>query len=98
MSKPNEYFLGGKPKIKLTTIDEDGVGFIPTLSRLSIKEPDGDIVTISGGDMTYVGSGLSYYLYHPDTTGWYEYEGWVRDGHGFEDTDSNGFEIIDRVY
>lgn len=96
---PNRYVLGGKPKLKMTTVDENNIPFIPTEARLTIKAPDDTFITVSGSDPEMiVTSGLSFYLYHPNMTGWHEYEGWVRDGHGYEDTDTNGFEVIDRVY
>lgn len=97
LTNPNVYILGGKPKVNLTTIDIEGQPFIPTESRLTIKQPDGTLFTVSGANLV-VASGLSYYIFHPEQIGWHEYEGWVRDGHGFEDTDSNGFEITDRVF
>lgn len=97
--KPNVYVLGGKPNIKLTTDDVNGNNIIPVEARLSIKEPDGDIVTYSGEDMSMgVASGYLYYRYHPQTIGWYEYEGWVRDANGNEDASTKGFEVVDRVF
>lgn len=99
--KPNVYILGGKPEIDLTTTDINGDPMIPVLSRLSIKQPDGQIITYSGGDFT-IASGYQfmyqYILYRPPTIGWYEYEGWVSDGAGREDAATRGFEVKDRVY
>lgn len=95
--KPNVYVLGGKPELILTPLDLDGNFFIPTEARLSIKEPDGTIFTVSGSDLT-VGSGYLYYTFHPEQIGWYEYEGWVKDGTGREDTDTHGFDVTDRVF
>lgn len=94
---PNVYVLGGKPRLKVTPVDLDGDFFVPTEARLSIKDPSGAIITISGGDLT-LASGYLYYRYHPQEIGWYEYESWVRDGNGNEDTDTRGFEVVDRVY
>lgn len=98
MTAANVYVLGGNNKLILRSIDQDGEYFIPTEMRLSVKQPDGDIITVSGGEMDFVSSGESYYLYRYPTIGWFEYEGWVKDGHGFEDTATNGFEVIDHVY
>jgi len=95
--RPNVYVLGGKPKLRVTPVDEDGEFFVPTLVRLSVKAPDGEIITISGADLTQA-SGYLYYRYHPQEIGWYEYESWVRDGNGNEDTATRGFEIVDRLY
>lgn len=92
----NRYVLGTHPKLKVTTTDIDGVTFIPSEMRLSVKAPTGTITTYSGADMT-VASGYLYIIYNPETTGWYEYEGWVKDG-VFEDASTRGFEIYDRVY
>lgn len=97
MARANRYVLGGKPEISITPKDQDGVFFIPLLIRLSIKEPDGDIITVSGADLT-LASGYYFYRYHPETVGWYEYESWVRDPEGREITETKGFEVYDRVY
>lgn len=91
------YVLGSKPRLKVAGTDEDGVLFIPTESRLSIKEPSGTIITYSGGDM-FVASGYLFIYYNPPTTGWYQYEGWVKDGNGLEDANTRGFEVYDLVY
>lgn len=93
----NTYVLGGTPEIDLTVYDRDNTKFIPTESRLSIKTPEGAIVTYSGVDMS-LGSGYQYVLYRPPVIGWYEYESWAKDGSGREATATNGFEVIDRVY
>lgn len=97
MTAPNRYVLGGTPEIDVTTTDQNGITFVPVAMRLSIKQPDGVIITLSGGDLT-IASGYMYYLYRPLTIGWYEYESWVRDGTGREDTATNGFDVYDRVY
>lgn len=96
MTKPNSYVLGSKPELDITPTDLDGVFFVPNESRLSVKQPDGTIVTFSGGDMV-VASGYLYVLYQPQTVGWYEYEAWVKDGAGREAAQTNGFDVIDRV-
>jgi hypothetical protein len=96
MTDPNVYVRGGRPRINLNTVDTNGNSFIPTEARLSIEQPDGEIFTVSGEGMVQA-SGISYYLYRPTQIGWYEYEAWVKDGYGFEDTDRNGFEVIDTV-
>lgn len=97
MTKANIYVLGGKPELLLTPTDQNGDFFTPSAMRLSIKEPDGDIITVSGADMV-TASGYFFYQYNPETKGWYEYEGWVRDSAGRERAETNGFEVIDRVY
>lgn len=97
MVNPNVYVLGGKPDLSLTPTDQNGDFFTPTAMRLSIKEPDGDFITFSGEDLV-LASGYYFYRYHPETIGWYEYEGWVRDSEGREITETKGFEIIDRAY
>ena len=96
--KPNRYVLGTTPRLKVTPKDQDGIFFTPTLSRLSVKHPDGTIYTYSGADLT-TASGYFYYVFPlADHIGWYEYEGWVRDGNGLEKAETNGFEIYDNVY
>lgn len=97
MVNPHVYILGGKPEISLTPADQDGEFFTPSEMRLSIKEPDGDLITFSGGDLT-LASGYYFYRYHPETIGWYQYEAWVKDSEGREIVETNGFEIIDKVY
>lgn len=82
----------------LTFTDTNGDPFTPLESRLSIKQPDGYIVTVSGSDDLVQASGYLYYLYQPPTRGWYEYEGWGKDGTGREVAQTNGFEVIDHVY
>jgi hypothetical protein len=96
--KPNVYVLGGKPDLILTTEDINGNAIIPLEARLTVKDPSGDFLTVSGADMTAVTSGYLFYRYHPQEVGWYEYEGWVRDANGNEDASTRGFEVIDRVY
>jgi len=97
LTRPNVYILGSKPKLKLTFLTEEGDPFTPIESRLSIKQPDGEIITYSGGDMTQ-GSGYLYYLYRPPTIGWYEYEAWGKDGLEQEVAKTKGFDVTDRVY
>ena len=97
MAKPSVYILGSKPRLKLTFKTEEGVTFTPTESRLSVKQPDGDIITYSGGDLTQA-SGYLYVLYRPQMVGWYEYEGWGKDGLGQEIAKTKGFDVTDRVY
>jgi len=97
MARFNTYILGGTPEINITAYDRDGVAFEPTETRLSIKQPDGVTITYSGADLT-LGSGYQWTLYRPPIRGWYEYESWVKDGTGREATETNGFEVIDRVY
>lgn len=97
LAKPNVYILGSKPRLKLVFETDGGDAFIPVESRLSIKQPDGEIITYSGGDLTQ-GSGYLYTLYRPPVIGWYEYEGWGLDGLGQEVAKTKGFEVTDRVY
>lgn len=97
MTKPNVYVLGGKPEILLVPKDLNDTFFEYSEARLSIKEPTGTIITVSGSDLT-LASGYYYYSYRPPVIGWYEYEAWVKDGAGREDTATNGFEVTDRVY
>jgi hypothetical protein len=94
----NRYVLGATPRLKVTTIDTEGEPFEPTELRLSVKHPTGDIYTWSGADLT-MASGYMYYIFrNADTVGWYQYESWVKDGNGLEDTATKGFEIYDSVY
>lgn len=81
----------------ITPLDQDGVFFVPSEMRLSVKAPSGIITTVSGGDVT-LASGYYFYEYKPLTTGWYEYEAWVKDSGGRERAETNGFEVTDRVY
>lgn len=94
---PNVYVLGAKPELVFETEDINGNLIVPLEARLSIKQPDGVVLTYSGGDLT-TASGYLYFLYSPPTIGWYEYEGWVKDATGREDASTKGFEVIDRVY
>lgn len=93
----NKYVLGTTPRIRITPKTEEGVFFVPTQSRLSVKDPAGTIYTYSGADLT-VASGYLYYVFNPTMVGWYQYESWVQDGNGLQDVDTHGFEIYDRVY
>lgn len=93
----NRYVLGSTPRLKVTSTDEDGIFFVPTESRLSVKDPEGTIYTYSGADLT-TASGYLYYIFHPAIVGWYQYEAWVKDGNGLEDVSTRGFEIYDSVY
>lgn len=96
--KPNVYVLGSKPEIYFTPEDQDGVFFTPGDIRLSIKEPDGDIIVLSGADLS-IASGYYFYLYQPATTGWYEYEVLVvHPSNGRMIAETNGFEVVDNVY
>jgi hypothetical protein len=96
-TKPNRYVLGTTPRLKVIPLDEDDLFFEPTEVRLSVKAPDGIIYTYSGGDLT-LASGYLYYIFHPNTVGWYEYESWVKDGNSLEDGATKGFEIYDNVH
>lgn len=96
-SRTNRYVLGTHPRLKVTSTDTDGVTFVPTEIRLSVKNPSGTITTYSGADML-TASGYMYVIYNPETPGWYQYEGWVKDGNGLEDASTRGFEIYDLVY
>lgn len=98
VAKPNVYVLGSKPELDLAFTTTAGAPFEPSESRLSIKQPDGEIITVSGGGDLVYASGHLTYLYRPPTIGWYEYEGWGKDGTGREVANTNGFEVIDRVY
>lgn len=97
MAKPHRYVLGSVPEIDLEFLDTDDEAFTPGEVRLSIKEPSGTIITYSGADLTQ-GSGYMYVLYRPPTIGYYEYEGWGKDGAGREIASTAGFEVYDRVY
>jgi len=94
----NRYVLGAKPRIKVLPVDENGSIFVPSEIRLSIKEPTGDITTFSGAELFTASGGWLYTLYTPLTKGWYQYETWVKDGNGLEDTATNGFEVYGEVY
>jgi len=94
---PNVYVLGGKAEIYFEVTAIDGTVIQPIESRLSIKEPSGIIVTVSGGELVQA-SGYLYLLYQPATIGWYQYEVWVKDATGREDAATRGFEVIDLVY
>lgn len=95
--RPNVYVLGGAPELRLQFFDLNNLPMTPSESRLSIKAPSGVITTVSG-DNLIVGSGYLSYIYRPLVVGWYEYEGWGKDGTGREVAQTNGFDVIDRVY
>lgn len=96
MVKPNTYHLGSTPEIILAFEDVEDEEFLPVNVRLSIQAPDGSITTVSGGDLTTTSvSGAYTYIYRPTMAGWYEYEGWGKDGTGREIVKSHGFEVSD---
>lgn len=95
--KPHEYTLGSTPEIYFTPTDQNGDFFTPSEYRLSIKSPDGEILTFSGGELP-MASGYFYYIYKPETVGWYETEAWVKDSEGREKAVPDGFEVVDRLY
>lgn len=96
MAKPNVYQLGSTPEIILAFTDTEDDPFYPAQVRLSIQSPDGTITTVSGAVLnTTTISGAMTYIYTPTIAGWYEYEGWGKDGAGREITKTNGFEISD---
>ena len=97
MAKPHRYVLGSRPEIDLTFYNEQNQKFEPTEVRLSIKEPTGTIITYSGADLTQ-GSGYLYTLYRPPVIGYYEYEGWGKDGAGREIASTASFEVFDNLY
>lgn len=97
LTRANRYVLGGTPEIDFTPKDQDGIFFVPSESRLSIKDPAGTILTVSGADLT-TASGYFYYLYHPELIGWYQYEVWVKDSTNREKVETAGFEVYDKVY
>lgn len=100
MTKPNEYILGGTVAVRAKFTDDAGTGVTPIEMRISVKEPSGTILTVSGGDLTPFAtiSGMFFFMYRPPTIGWYEYESWGKDGNGNEVVQTNGFEIVDRLY
>jgi len=95
---PNKYNLGGTIEIDLTTYDTSSIAFIPTESRLSIKDPTGTILTVSGTSFTTASGNMQYYIYRPPFTGWYAYEVWAKDNSGREIVKAKGFEINDVVF
>lgn len=101
-TKPHTYVLGSTPEVYFTATNKNGDGITPIEMRVSIKQPNGVIYTVSGTDAEMLAdttvSGQFYLVYHPESIGWYEYESWVKDGNGREQATTNGFEIIDRVY
>lgn len=98
--KPNEYILGGTEQLRAKFENEEGYAITPTEFRISVKEPSGDIITVSGGGLVphTTLSGVFYYLYRPPVVGWYEYESWGKDGNGNEVVETNGFEVTDRLF
>jgi hypothetical protein len=99
LTKPNEYVLGGTIALRAKFTNDAGTGVTPSEARISVKEPSGTVLTISGGELTpsTTISGMSFYMYRPPTVGWFEYESWGKDGNGNEVVQTNGFEIIDRI-
>jgi hypothetical protein len=100
MTKPNEYILGGTIQVRAKFTDDAGIGVTPIEMRISVKEPTGTILTVSGEGLTpsTTTSGMFYFMYRPPTTGWIEYESWGKDGNGNEVAQTNGFEVTDRLY
>jgi hypothetical protein len=97
MVKPNVYILGGTQEIDITPIDQNGDFFEPTKVRLSIKQPDGQIITVSGDGLSIVPSGYYFYIYEPLTIGWYQYETAI-EHNGRKVAETNGFEVVDQVF
>ena len=99
-NKPSTYDLGATPELYGIFKNRAGEGVIPTESRITVKQPDGTLYTVSGADLIVdtVTSGLLYFVYTPTTRGWYEYEAWGKDGNDREVAQTRGFEIRDRVY
>lgn len=96
MTRPNRYVLGSTVEISSEPEDTTGVFFVPQESRLSIEEPDGNIITVSGAGLT-VASGFLYYLYKTEVTGWVQYEYWHKEDVR-ESVETSGFEVYDRVF
>lgn len=99
MTRPNEYVLGGTVQVRAKFTDDAGIGVTPIEMRISVKDPTGTITTVSGGDLlpsTSI-SGMFYFNYRP-LLGWTEYESWGKDGNGNEVAQTNGFEVVDRLY
>lgn len=95
---PGKYNLGGTVEIDLTAYDTSNIVFIPTETRLSIKEPTGNIVTVSGTALITTSGNMQFYIYRPPFTGWFAYECWVKDNSGREVVKSSGFEVVDVVF
>lgn len=88
MTVPSVYVRGSKPQIDLTFTDTNGETFEPVESRLTITEPDGSSVTVSG---------VTTYLFEPQIPGWYEYYGWGIDVDGREISALNGFYLVEPI-
>jgi hypothetical protein len=100
MTKPNLYGLGSTPEIDIYPKDQNNAFFIPTLMRLSIKKPDGTVITVSGSSLTL---DVDHYYYIANSTtivttaGWYEYEAWISDATGRQIMEANGFAVVDII-
>ena len=94
---PNKYNLGGTVDLLLTAYDHNDQVFTPIESRISVKGPDGVILTVSGDGLS-TASGYQFITYRPLAVGWYEYEGWAKDSEGREIVQTKGFDITDRLY
>lgn len=97
MSKPNVYEFGSYPEILLAFTDTEGIPFVPPIVSLSIREPDGVLITVSGSDMTVLSGSIMSYIYQPRLIGWHEYYGLGNDNAGREIVRTNGFEVITQV-
>jgi hypothetical protein len=100
MARPDEFVLGGTQRIRAKFTDDYVYGVTPLEMRISLKDPLGEILTVSGGDLLVdtTTSGQFYFVYRPPLVGWYEYESWGKDGNGNEVVETAGFEIVDRLY
>jgi hypothetical protein len=94
----NVYSLGGTEQIRAKFSDPGKNAVAPSEMRISIKDPLGQILTVSGAGLTphQTISGMFYTMYRPLVVGWYEYESWGKDGNGNEVVQTNGFEVIDK--
>lgn len=97
MARPTIYGLGSVPEIMMATHDDNGTVVVPTEARLTIQDPHGSQITVSGGQMTVDGDYLIYLYQGITTSGFYQYEGWVKSASGKEDARTNGFQVIDRI-
>ena len=92
---PATYVLGSKPELDALFTDTNGDVFTPVYSRISVRDPMGNIYTASGDAMSTNPDGTLYILYEPQTRGWYQWEAWGQDGTGREIAKTRGFEVSD---
>jgi hypothetical protein len=93
---PPIYDKSSSVELRLHATDSEGNVITPADARISILLPDGTTTVVEYEDLTPEDTDLIY-DFIPDQTGWFEYEGWIKDDAGRESTQTKGFTVTDYV-